>query len=227
VTTLGLQGYYAILDVKGTSVDFPAALAHAGELLAAGPCCLQLRGKSLGPALLCQLGHGLRPLCDRAQVPLCINDGLDVALAVRADIVHLGQGDLPLADARRACAAAQSSHLAIGISTHDLAEAQAADAGGADYIGFGPVFPTRSKADASPAAGLEALREVADVVRLPIVAIGGITPENAGSVAAAGATAAAVIAGVDEAPDRTAAGRGIAAAFPRGGYPFTASTNLR
>ena len=210
---LRLQGYYAILDVKGTSVDLPAALAHADELLAAGPCCLQLRGKSLATALLCQLGHGLRPLCDQAGVPFCVNDRLDLALAVRADVLHLGQSDLPLADARRVCAAARASHLAVGISTHDLAEAQAAAAGGADYVGFGPVFPTRSKADASPAAGLEALRVVAAAVGLPVVAIGGITLGNVVAVAAAGASAAAVIAAVDESLDRTAAGQHIAAAF--------------
>ena len=224
---LRLQGYYAILDVKGTSVELPAALAHAGELLAARPCCLQLRGKSLGTAVLCQLGHGLRPLCDRAGVPFCVNDRLDVALAVRADVVHLGQGDLPLPDARRVREVAQASRLAIGISTHDVAEAQAAAAGGADYVGFAPVFPTRSKEDAGPAAGLEALRAVAAAVAVPVVAIGGITVENAAAVAAAGAAAAAAIAAVDEAPDRTAAGQRIAAAFTRGAYTRTASTNLR
>ncbi len=206
---LALQGYYAILDVKGTSLDLPAALAHAGELLAAGPCCLQLRGKSLGPAQLCLLGHGLRSLCDRAGIPLCVNDRLDVALVVGADAVHLGQGDLTLAEARRV----RAGRLAIGISTHDLAEARVAEAGGADYIGFGPIFPTRTKLDASPASGLGALRAVAATVHLPIVAIGGITLETAAAVAAAGACAAAVIAAVDEAPDRALAGQRIAAAF--------------
>lgn len=212
---LALQGYYAILDVKGTSLDLAAALAHAAELLAAKPCCLQLRGKFLAPALLCQLGHSLRSLCDRARVPLCINDRLDVALAVRADAIHLGQGDLPLPEAQHARQAAQAGRLAIGISTHDLAEAWVALAGGADYIGFGPVFSTRSKPDASPASGLGALRAVTAAVRLPIVAIGGITLETAAAVADAGACAAAVIAAVDEAPDRTLAGQRIAAAFGR------------
>jgi len=155
----------------------------------------------------------LRSLCDRARVPLCINDRLDVALAVRADAIHLGQGDLPRPEAQPARQAAQAGRLAIGISTHDLAEARVALAGGADYLGFGPVFPTRSKPDASPASGLGALRAVAAAVRLPIVAIGGITLETAAAVAAAGACAAAVIAAVDEAPDPTVAGRFIAAAF--------------
>ncbi|MBN2575387.1 MAG: thiamine phosphate synthase [Deltaproteobacteria bacterium] len=210
---LVLQGYYAILDVKGSSLDLSAAMAHASELLAAEPCCLQLRGKELSPAHLCQLGHGLRSLCRDRRIPLCINDRMDVALAVRADAVHLGQKDLPLADALRVRKAARAFRLAIGISTHDLAESKAAEAGGADYVGLAPIFPTRSKADAGAASGLAMLARVSRALRIPVVAIGGVTVDNAAAVAAAGATAAAVIAGVDEAADRTQAGRRIAAAF--------------
>ena len=211
-----LQGYYAILDVKGSSVDLPAALAHAGRLLDAGPCCLQLRGKDLGAAALCGLGHALLPLCERAGVPLCINDRVDVALAVGAGAVHLGQGDLPAAQAAR-LRQAVARPLAIGLSVHDLAEARAAEADGADYLGFGPVFPTKSKADATATGGLAALRQVAAAVRVPVVAIGGISVENAAAIAAAGAAAAAAIAAVDEAPNPTAAARAIAAAFMRVG----------
>lgn len=210
---LRLQGYYAILDVKGSSVDPRAALSRAAELLAASPCCLQLRGKLLSSALLCQLGHALGPLCRRARVPLCINDRLDVALAVRAQAVHLGQQDLPLALALAVCKASRAGRLAVGISTHSLTQALAAESAGADYIGFGPVFATRSKATADPVAGLAALAAVAASVRIPVVAIGGITLLSVSAVAATGASAAAVIAAVDEAPDRTGAGRAIATAF--------------
>jgi thiamine-phosphate diphosphorylase len=215
---LSLQGYYAILDVKGSSVDLPAALAHAVRLLDAGPCCLQLRGKDLGPATLCRVGHALRPLCDGAGVPLCINDRMDVALAVDAQAVHLGQGDLPVAQAVRIRQAVDRP-LAVGISVHDWAEAQAAEAAGADYLGFGPVFPTKSKADATVTGGLAVLARVAAAVRVPVVAIGGITIENVAAIVAAGATAAAAIAAVDEAPNPTAAGQAIAAAFVRGAGP--------
>lgn len=208
--TLALQGYYAILDVKGSSVDVPSALRQAAELLVAEPCCLQLRGKDLGSAALCQLGRALRPLCMR--IPLCINDRLDVALAVGADAVHLGQGDLPLAEALRARAVAQAN-LAIGVSTHDVAEARIAAASGADYIGFGPVFVTGTKADTRPAVGVSALREVARAVKIPVVAIGGITSENVAEVVGAGASAAAVIADIEKSRDRALAGRRIAAAF--------------
>jgi len=215
--TLSWQGYYAILDVKGSSFDRAALLAHAGRLLEARPCCLQLRGKDLGLAALGELGHALRPACERAQVPLCINDHLDVALAVGAAAVHLGQGDLSVLQAAKGRKAGQG--LAIGISVHDLAEAEAAVSAGADYLGFGPVFPTRSKADAIPTGGLAALAVVTRAVRVPVVAIGGIDLENVAAVAGAGATAAAVIAAVDEASDPTAAGRAIAAAFPRSASP--------
>jgi thiamine-phosphate pyrophosphorylase len=208
-----VQGYYAILDVKGTSVDGPAAVAHAKRLIAAGPCCLQLRAKQLPAGTFCRLAHEVRSLCTEARTPFCINDRMDIALAVAADIVHLGQSDLPLADAIRVRNAVGAQALSIAISTHDLGEARAAVLGGADHIGFGPIFPTQSKADADPAVGLKALSEIASHIRIPIVAIGGITLDNVAEVAKAGASAAAVIAAVDTASDPTAAGRRIGAAF--------------
>ncbi len=211
--TLRIQGYYAILDVPGTSLDLPLEIRHASELLAAGPCCLQLRAKQLGLAALCELGHALRPLCNQHGVPLCVNDRLDVALAVGADVIHLGQGDLPLAEAVRVRSAVRAPALAIGISTHDIDQARAAVAGGADHIGFGPVFQTQTKPDAESAVGLSTLREVAAAIHVPVVAIGGITLDNVAAVARAGASAAAAIAAVDGAPDRTMAGRRIALAF--------------
>ena len=207
------QGYYAILDVKGTSVDLPVFLRHADRLLAAAPCCLQLRGKSLGLGTLCELGHALRKLCTKRQIPLCLNDRLDVALAVGADIIHLGQRDLPLAEAMRLRDRLGLRGLAIGISASDLAHAKAAAAAGADYVGLGPIFATQTKADADPAVGLAVLREVARAVQVPVVAIGGITLENVDSVAQAGASAAAAIAAVDLAEDPAVAGKRIARAF--------------
>ena len=211
--SLSVQGYYAILDVKGTAVDSSWARAHARRLLAARPCCLQLRAKQLGTRDFCLLAHEVRQICTEEKIPLCINDRLDVAIAVRADAIHLGQSDLPLADAIRLRGTLGAGRLAIGISTRDLEEALAAVAGGADYIGFAPVFATQSKLDAGAATGLAALRKVAEQVKVPIVAIGGITLDNVADVAEAGASAAAVIAAVDNASDPTAAGRCIAGAF--------------
>ncbi|HEY5281455.1 MAG TPA: thiamine phosphate synthase, partial [Polyangia bacterium] len=180
--SIALQGYYAIVDVKGSSYDIAVLLRHAGVLLSARPCCLQLRGKQLGLASLCELGHALRPLCKNQRVPLCVNDRLDVALAVEADVVHLGQKDLPLAEALRARAVARAQWLSIGISTHDIEQAKSAAAAGADYIGLGPVFPTQTKADADAAVGLVRLEEVALAVTIPVVAIGGITLDNVAAV---------------------------------------------
>ena len=213
--SLSVQGYYAILDVKGTSVDVSAALAHARGLLAARPCCLQLRAKQLPTGAFCRLAHDVCRLCAEVRIPFCINDRLDVAIAVGADVIHLGQGDLPLPDAVRVRSAIAAKRLSIGISTRDLDEALAAAAGGADHIGFGPIFATQSKADADAAVGLAALQTVADRVKIPIVAIGGITLDNVADVAKAGARAAAVIAAVDTAADPTAAGRYIGTAFRR------------
>jgi thiamine-phosphate pyrophosphorylase len=205
---LALHGYYAIVDLKGDvpppQPDFERRVA---ELVAAGPCCLQVRGKGLTAAGLALAAGWARPICRAAGVPLCVNDRVDVALAVGADVVHVGQYDLPLSEVRRIA----GDRLAVGVSTHNPAQARAA--AGADYIGFGPVFGTRSKDNPDPVVGLETLRDVVRESGLPVVAIGGIGLETVTMVAATGARAAAVIAAVEGAPDRTAAGRRVAAAF--------------
>jgi thiamine-phosphate pyrophosphorylase len=110
-------------------------------------------------------------------------------------------------------AGAGRSDLLIGFSTHNLVQARAAAAAGADYIGFGPVFGTRSKANPDPTVGIETLAAVCRAVSVPVVAIGGITLDAVPAVARAGASAAAIIAAIDGAPDPTAAGRAVAAAF--------------
>jgi len=214
-----VRGFYAILDATPELlVDYGGTLeARAAKLLAAGPCCLQLRAKGAGARQLEAAARALLPLCRAAGVPFCVNDRLDVALAVGADVVHLGQDDLPLADAQAVRAAAGRPDLAIGFSTHNAAQAIAAAGAGADYIGFGPVFGTRSKANPDPIVGLEALADVCRRVNVPVVAIGGIALDAVPAVARAGASAAAIIAAIDAAPDPTAAGRAVAAAFaPRG-----------
>jgi thiamine-phosphate pyrophosphorylase len=205
-----LTGYYAILDIADTQLSAESALEErAAALLAARPCCLQLRAKRLGAGAMREAALRLLPLCRAAGVPLCVNDRVDVALAVGADFVHVGQEDLPLEEVRRLAGA----RLRVGVSTHSPQQARAAVAGGADYIGFGPVFGTRSKENPDPVVGLETLRAVAATAGVPVVAIGGIDLQTVAQVAATGASAAAVIAAVDRAPDRTAAGRSVAAAF--------------
>lgn len=211
-----LRGYYAILDVPGTDPGQPATLvqlvARAARLLEGRPCMLQVRAKLWGAQALTALARAVHPAARRAGVPLCVNDRLDVALAVGAEAVHLGQDDLPLADARRVAA----GRLTIGVSTHSAAQAQAALAAGADYIGFGPVFPTSTKTNPDAVVGVEGLAAVTPLARaagVPVVAIGGIALARVAELAAAGASAAALIGAIDGAADPAAAGRVVSAAF--------------
>jgi thiamine-phosphate pyrophosphorylase len=211
---LGLRGFYAILDLTPElAQDDRQTFELAQQLLAARPCCLQLRAKTAGARALAASARRLLPLCRAAGVPFCVNDRLDVALAVGAEAAHLGQDDLPLGDARRVRAQVGRGDLVLGISTHNLAQAVAAAVARADYLGFGPIFETGSKANPDPTVGLDALAEVCRAVSVPVVAIGGITLDAVGLVAQAGASAAAVIAAVATAADVTAAGRRVAAAF--------------
>jgi thiamine-phosphate pyrophosphorylase len=209
-----MRGFYAILDAPASWLDDLEALERrARQLLAADPCCLQLRAKGASARGLAAGARSLVRLCRTAGVPFCVNDRLDVALSVGADVVHLGQDDLPLADALRVRAEAGRPDLVIGFSTHDRAQALAAAGGGADYIGFGPVFATGSKANPDPIVGLDQLAKVCRSVPVPVVAIGGIALDAVGSVARAGASAAALIAAIATASDPTAAGLQIRAAF--------------
>ena len=147
------------------------------------------------------MAAALCPLVQQGGGTFIVNDRCDVAVAVGADGVHLGQGDMPLADARGIV----GPGTLIGISTHNLDQAIAAERGGADYIGFGPVFPTATKAHPDPVVGVEGLREVRGRVRIPIVAIGGINAVNVHDVVAAGAGCCAVVSAVLAAPDPSTA----------------------
>jgi len=147
------------------------------------------------------LAEALCPLVRNGGGTFIVNDRCDVAAVVGADGIHLGQEDLPLADAR----AILGPGKLIGISTHNLAQATEAEAGGADYIGFGPVFPTATKENPDPVVGVAGLREVRAKVRIPIVAIGGINAGNIGEVKSAGADCCAVVSAVLSAPDPQAA----------------------
>ncbi|MGE0867759.1 MAG: thiamine phosphate synthase [Kofleriaceae bacterium] len=202
-----LRGFYAVLDRPD--------LELASTLLAAGARVLQLRIKPAEPMAISELigiARRARAVCRAAGAALIVNDRIDVALAAGADGVHLGQRDLPLADARRIA----GGRLWIGISTHDLAQVAAACAGGADYLGYGPVFATRTKLDPDPVQGVEALRAaVAAAGHVPVVAIGGITAERAADVYAAGASAVCAISAVNDAPDVGAAARRLSDAIYR------------
>jgi thiamine-phosphate pyrophosphorylase len=201
-----IRGFYAIADL-GPEATPAAAAALAGELLAGGARVLQVRLKRAGAGRLLACVRAAQPRCAAAGVPLIVNDRLDVALAAGADGVQLGQDDLPLAAARRL-----APGLLIGISTHSPAQARAAVAGGADYIGYGPVYATTTKERPDPVVGLAGLAEVCAAVPVPVVAIGGLTCARVPGVLAAGAAAVAVIGAVLGSGDVRAAAAAVAAA---------------
>jgi thiamine-phosphate pyrophosphorylase len=167
----------------------------------------QLREKDLPPRELYPLARDMRQLTRAYGARLLINDRIDVALAVDADGVHLTTLSLPPGVARQLLGPARL----IGISTHNLAEVQAASAAGADFLVFGPVFYTPSKAPYGQPVGLDALRRARAAVNLPILAIGGIKLANLPQVLAAGAEGIAVISAVISAEDPTAASRELLA----------------
>jgi thiamine-phosphate pyrophosphorylase len=176
--------------------------------LAGGAGAVQLRGKEYDGRRLYEAGRALREATRRAGALFFVNDRLDVALAVEADGVHLGQDDLPLAAARRLA----PPPFLIGVSAGTVEEARAAEAAGADYLGVGSVFATPTKADAGTPIGIEGLSAVVRATRLPVVGIGGVTHENAARVIAAGAAGVAVISVVVGAEDVEGATRRLVAA---------------
>jgi thiamine-phosphate pyrophosphorylase len=141
--------------------------------------------------------------CADAGAPLLVNDHLDVAQAVDAAGVHLGQDDLPVADARRVLGAG----ALIGATATTAAQARAAESDGASYVGFGPVFATASKANPALVKGLAGLRAACRAVTIPVIAIAGITPERVPPCLAAGAHGVAVLSGIACTTDPTRAAR--------------------
>jgi len=184
--------FYAMIDPAGG--HDPVMLAQI--LVASGARILQLRLKGFGARDFLAAAHAIREICRPAGAILIVNDRVDIAMLSDADGVHIGQTDLPLDAARRML----GPDRIIGVSTHSVAQATAAEAGGADYIGFGAIYSGGLK-DVKNAQGLARLAEVRRAVRIPIVAIGGITEATMPAVIAAGADAAAIITDVVRAPD--------------------------
>jgi thiamine-phosphate pyrophosphorylase len=178
----------------------------ARDALAGGADIIQLRDKTGSLRDLLPQARSIQGLCRAAGALFIVNDRVDLALAADADGAHVGQEDLPAEAARRLLG---PSRL-LGVSTHDPEQARRAAAAGADYIGFGPMFATGTKATGYPPRGPDGLRAVrVEVGALPLLAIGGITLDNVADVMSAGATAPAIISAVVAAPDIRAA----AAAF--------------
>ena len=175
--------------------------------LRGGARAFQLREKDLSPRELYPLALEMRQLTQTYGARLLINDRVDVALAVDADGVHLTTTSLPASIARRVL----GPERLIGVSTHTLTEAQAAADEGADFLVFGPVFFTPSKAPYGEPVGLDALRAVRAAVNVPILAIGGIKKANLDQVLAAGADGIAVISAIISADDPMAASQDLLA----------------
>ncbi|MFH2128582.1 MAG: thiamine phosphate synthase [Pseudomonadota bacterium] len=165
--------------------------------IAGGAGVIQFRQKQGSTRQMIETARHMLAICRRHQAKLIINDRLDVALAAEADGVHLGQDDFPLAQAREIL----GPDKIIGGSASSVEEAALCRAGGVDYIGLGPVYPTTSKADAGPAGGLDLLRRVSREFGLPVIAIGGVNAARAAEVMGAGAHGMAVISAVCCQPD--------------------------
>jgi thiamine-phosphate pyrophosphorylase len=178
-------------------------LTVATAALDGGATIIQLRDKIASTRVLIEEGLALRTLTRERGALLIVNDRLDVALAVEADGAHVGQEDMPAGLARRLL----GPERILGVSAATRQEAEEAVAGGADYLGVGPIYPSLGKADAGPAIGVELLTELAEQYAIPLVAIGGISAANAAEVMRAGASGVAVITAVVHAPDIVAAAR--------------------
>jgi thiamine-phosphate pyrophosphorylase len=164
--------------------------------LRGGADIVQLRDKEISKRELLEKARVLRDLTSRYKVPLIINDHPDVALAIDADGVHLGQEDMPLSVARKVL----GPHRMIGISTHNLDQAREAVNAGADYIGVGPVYPTGTK-PGRQAVTTSYVSQAAAEIRIPFVAIGGITTDNAAEVLKAGARRLCAVSAIVGSPD--------------------------
>ena len=197
-----LSHFYAIVDPAGGHE--PVSLAET--LLEAGARIMQLRLKDAPGRDFLAAARAIAAICRSRDAILIVNDRVDIAMLADAHGVHLGQEDLPLDTARRIA----GPGMIIGISTHNLEQARAAENGGADYIGFGPMYPGGLK-NIATGVGLGKLRAIRAAVKLPIVAIGGITEARVAETLAAGADAVAIITDVVKAPDVGAKVRSILA----------------
>jgi thiamine-phosphate pyrophosphorylase len=200
---------YAIADACATP---PASVRSLLEsAVSGGVTAVQVRAKKLSGADFLKFASAVVEVAAAAGVAVIINDRVDVALAVRASGVHLGDGDFPVGAAREVL----GGGYVIGATAHSRGEIAEADEAGADYIGFGAVYPSPSK-DVGVVQGLEGLREARRLTSLPLVAIGGITVERTAGVIAAGADGVAVISGLWSSDDPGARAREYAAAVERG-----------
>jgi thiamine-phosphate pyrophosphorylase len=167
------------------------------EAVRGGVTMVQLRAKRLKTREFLELATRMASILNRRSIPLIINDRMDIALACRADGVHLGQDDMPPDQARRLLGKSRI----IGVSVNTLKESREAERLGADYVGLGPIYPTGTKDTDLPVLGPEGIRRIRKKIGIPVVAIGGINPGNASDVMKAGAAGVAVVSAILNSPD--------------------------
>jgi len=192
---------YLITD-RGLSLGRPLEMIIR-EAVAGGVTAVQLREKEASSREFIDLARRAREIVRPIGIPLIINDRADVALAVEADGLHIGQSDLPYADARRIV----GPEAVIGLSADTAQQARVAEALDVDYVGVGPIFATRTKTDAGPPWSCERLRRLRPDSRHVLIAVGGINETNAAEVIRAGADGIAVVSALCSAPDVRAAAR--------------------
>ena len=207
VKSISTARLYGIIDLGYV----PAAdVERAAEALCSGGVdVIQLRAKGFDEFDIEALGQRLEPITTAAGVPLIINDFPELVPSIGARGAHLGQEDASISEGRWRAGRALAGEVPlpiIGKSTHSVEQAVAAQLDGADYIGFGPLFPTPTKAG-RPAIGLADLRRVHELVQIPIFCIGGIKLDNLDAVLEAGATRVVIVSGLLQAPDVAAATR--------------------
>lgn len=200
---------YLVADADYAAGRDLAALVRAA--VAGGVTVVQLRAKGLAGRALVELGYELRRALAATGVPLLVNDRVDVAIACGAAGVHLGQEDMPVRLAR----ALLGPEGTVGVSVNTPEEARRAETEGADYVGAGPAFATATKATDLPVLGPEGIGRIKGAVRIPVVAIGGIGPDNAAGLARAGADGIAVVSAVLGAPDARLAAEALRREFGR------------
>ena len=180
-------------------------LEIAGAAIRGGVSCIQLREKMCSTREFIDESLAIRSLLARHGIPLIINDRVDVALAVKADGIHLGQKDMPCRMARQII----PESMIVGISVESLDDAIAAQKDGADYLGVSPIYPTPTKTDTAQPLGLDGLRSIRSEVDLPLVGIGGLNADNAEAVIHNGADGVAVVSAIVAADDPEAATRDL------------------
>jgi thiamine-phosphate pyrophosphorylase len=189
-----VKGYYFITDDR---LSAGGIMSDVEKAIAAGAAIIQYRNKSACTRILYDEARVIRQLCADTSSRLIINDRIDVAMAVDADGVHIGQDDMPYDLARKLI----GKKKMIGVTVHNVAEALEAQIMGADYLGVSPVFATATKTDAGGACGIETVEAIRLACKIPVVAIGGIDLSNADRVIKAGADMVCAISAVITKPD--------------------------